>query len=68
MVLMKITADFHEFTGNGGAKKKVATLLFNPCFHSVCLFRLSNWFYRLHLGVLAKIIWYYKPDAFSCGY
>ena len=56
--MMKITADFHEFTGNGGAGKKVATLLFNPCFHSVCLFRLSNWFYRKHLSVVAKIIWY----------
>lgn len=55
---MKVVADFREFTAGGGLSKKVATLLFNPCFHSVCLFRLSNWFYRMHLAVFAKIIWY----------
>lgn len=55
---MRIIKDFKYFTLDGGLGKKVATLLFNPCFHSVCLFRLSNWFYRIHIAVLAKVVWY----------
>lgn len=55
---MRIAEDFRCFTRGGGMEKKIATLLFNPCFHSVCLFRLANWFYRMHLAVFAKIIWY----------
>ena len=55
---MRIVEDFKLWTLNGGVTKKVATLMFNPCFHSVCLFRLSNLFYRVHLAVVAKIIWY----------
>lgn len=55
---MRIIQDWRQFTLDGGLKKKIATLLFNPCFHSVCLFRLSNFFYRMHLTVISKIIWY----------
>ena len=39
-------------------KKMVVTVITNPCFHAVCLFRLSNLFYRVHLSPIAKIIWY----------
>lgn len=55
---MKIYEDYITFVGSGGVKKRVATLLFNPCFHSVCLYRLSNLFFRMHLSIIAKIIWY----------
>ena len=55
---MRIVEDFKCYTENGGVGKKIATLLVNPCFHSVCLFRLSNWFYRAHVAVLAKTVWY----------
>lgn len=42
----------------GGIGKKLATLLFNPNFHSVCLYRLSNFFYLCHLAVVSKVVWY----------
>lgn len=49
-----ILKNFHR----GGSGKKLATLFLNPNFHSVCLYRLSNLFYRMHLGVISKVIWY----------
>lgn len=61
---MRINKDFKAFTKNGGAGKKIATIFLNPNFHSVCLFRLSNLFYRIHLGVIGKIIWYINRMIF----
>lgn len=55
---MRLVQDFKEYTSSKGFAGKLATALLNPCFHSVCLFRLSNWFYRHHLAVFAKIVWY----------
>ena len=55
---MRLPADYKEFTREGGISKKISTILFNPCFHSVCLYRLSNLLYRIHLSILSKIIWY----------
>ena len=55
---MRIVEDFKYFTEGGGVKKAIATLIFNPCFHSVCLYRLSAFFYRIHMQLVAKIIWY----------
>lgn len=61
---MRIVEDFKCYTVGGGLGKKVATVLLNPCFHSVCLFRLSAWFYRMHLALFAKIIWYINRVTF----
>lgn len=61
---MRIVEDFRCFNEGEGLKKMIATLVFNPCFHSVCLFRLSNWFYRIHLAVIAKIIWYINRTVY----
>ncbi len=55
---MKIIRDFEGFVNGKGLKKAVATLFFNPCFHSICLYRLSHACYQIHLGILGKIIWY----------
>ena len=59
---MKINKDYEAFVENvgGGLEKKIATLLFNPCFHSVCLYRLSSFLYskKLKFNVLSKIVWY----------
>lgn len=55
---MRITKDFKAFTKNGGVGKKITTIFLNPNFHSVCLFRLSHLFYKIHLGIFGKIIWY----------
>ena len=55
---MRIVQDYNAFTKGEGALKKISTIVFNPCFHSVCLFRLSNALYKCHLSILAKITWY----------
>lgn len=55
---MRITKDFSEFVEGGGIVKKIVTMVFNPCFHSVCLYRLSNLFHKMHIDILAKIVWY----------
>lgn len=55
---MRLIDDFREFTSGGGIGKKIATILFNPCFQSVCLYRISNLLYRAHLSVISKVIWY----------
>ncbi len=54
---MRITQDLKAFSG-GSVKKAVVTVLTNPCFHSVSLYRLSNLLYRCHLSFLSKLIWY----------
>lgn len=61
---MRLFRDFAEFTSGGGICKKIATVLCNPCFHSVVLYRLSSLFYRLHLTILSKIIWYINRMVF----
>ena len=61
---MRITKDFKEFTACGGIGKKIVTIFFNPCFHCVCLYRLSNLFYRIHLSLISKIIWYLNRMLF----
>lgn len=59
---MRIDKDFNAFVDSvgGGMEKKIATFLFNPCFHSICLYRLSSFLYseKRHFNVLSKIIWY----------
>lgn len=47
-----------ERYSNGLWKKAVATILVNPNFHCICLYRLSSWLYKYHLEILAKLIWY----------
>lgn len=54
---MKIIDDLKEFS-NHNKKKMIMTVLINPCFHSVLLYRISNFFYKIHMSVLSKIIWY----------
>lgn len=53
-----IIEDMAAFAQDAGLKKKIIIAICNPNFHSVCLFRLSSFFYRLHLAPFAKLIWY----------
>ena len=55
---MRIIKDLNAFVDGKGFKKIIATIFLNPCFHCVCLFRLSSLFYKLHLSIISKIIWY----------
>lgn len=54
---MRIIKDIKAFS-NGSLKKAVSTINTNPCFHCVCLYRLSNLLYRMKLFPLSKLIWY----------
>lgn len=40
-------------------------MICNPCFHSVCFFRLSQFFYKIHLAPIAKLIWYFNRIIFN---
>lgn len=55
---MSIGADFVAASGGKGFPRSLGTLLLNPCFHAVALFRLSALLYRVHVEPLAKVIWY----------
>lgn len=54
---MKIIEDLIQFS-NHSKKKMIMTILANPCFHSVLLYRISRLFYKIHLSFISKIIWY----------
>lgn len=61
---MRIVEDFKAFVNGRGMGKAVAILLFNPCFHSVCLYRLSVFLNKLHLSPISKVIWYINRMLF----
>lgn len=62
---MKLIKDLREFVGDGGVGKIVGTVLINPCFHSVVLYRLSSFFYKIKCSILAKFVWYINRVFFS---
>lgn len=45
-------------------KKALVTIISNPCFHSVALFRLENFLYKIHLSPLSKLLWYINRVLF----
>lgn len=55
---MRIVEDFRHFVTGGGYGKKIATILSNPCFHCVCLYRFSAFLWKIHLKPLSKMVWY----------
>lgn len=61
---MKIRNDL-QMISKGSKKKAIATILTNPCFHSVVLFRISSFFYHKHLSPIAKLVWYINRLMFS---
>ncbi len=61
---MKIQIDLKRYS-EGGIKKAISTILLNPCFHSVALYRLSSFMYHIHLTPFAKIIWYLNRVLFN---
>ena len=62
---MKLIKDLKGFVGEGGMGRIVGTILLNPCFHSVVLYRLSSFCYKIKCLPLAKIIWYINRVVFS---
>lgn len=63
--MFKIIKDLDAFSCGGGVSKKIGIMICNPCFHSVCIFRLSQMFHRLHLNPIAKVIWYLNRVLFN---
>lgn len=61
---MKIIEDFRCFKNNSHSKSIFAVLI-NPCFHSVLLFRISNFIYRYKTPIFPKIIWYINRLLFA---
>lgn len=61
---MKIFLDL-EMYSDKNVKKALITVLTNPCFHSVCLYRVSNFFNNIHLSIFAKIVWYINRILFN---
>lgn len=55
---MYIIEDLKAFCHGGGIGKVIATVVLNPCFHAVFLYRISSLFNRMHLKIFAKIVWY----------
>lgn len=61
---MRLYKDLLAFSSY--SKKQILITVFtNPNFHSVCLFRISNFLYRNHLSFISKIIWYINRIVFS---
>ena len=69
---MDIFEDLKAFSG-GSKQKTITTIITNPCFHSICLYRLSKFLYKVHLSPISKILWYlnrmlYHVDIdYRCG-
>lgn len=62
---MKLIQDFNMFTKNKGFFNKVATIFLNPCFHSVVIFRISQFFHLIKLNIISKVLWYLNRIVFS---
>ncbi|MCI8307607.1 MAG: hypothetical protein HFH14_06105 [Lachnospiraceae bacterium] len=62
---MYIIKDLKAFCNSGGIGKVLATVFLNPCFHSVLLYRISSFFNRIHLKIVAKIIWYINRVVYN---
>lgn len=58
MNILAIIKDYKAYTDRMNLLKKLGTIFLNPCFHSVVLFRLSSFFGKIHLSIIAKMIWY----------
>lgn len=56
--------DFRFFKENSPSQSSFAVLL-NPCFYSVKLYRMSHFFYRKKMTVIAKLIWLINRIIFS---
>lgn len=54
---MRILDDYKAYAKNS-VGKGISTLIFNPCFHSIVLYRFSSFLYHVHISPLAKAIWY----------
>ncbi len=61
---MRLWQDLKAFS-QGSYKKMVVTILINPNFHCVCLYRCSNLLYKIHLSIVAKLIWYLNRIIFN---
>ncbi|MEY9868463.1 serine O-acetyltransferase [Peribacillus sp. B2I2] len=59
-----IKSDFKAFLKRSPSKSRFAVII-NPNFHTVFLFRLACFFYKIKLEFISKIIWYINRVLFS---
>lgn len=62
---MNLICDFKAVSEGKGFPRSIGTFFLNPCWHTVCLYRLSSQLYRLHLEPFAKITWYLNRVLYS---
>lgn len=51
---MKIVDDYKYFVENKKLSHKITTIFLNPCFHSVVLYRLSSFFYKIKIRYFSQ--------------
>lgn len=62
--MRKIIEDIKAYS-KGSIPKLLSTIATNPDFHCVLLYRISHFFYILHLDMIAKIFWYLNRVLYS---
>lgn len=55
--MKKVIQDIRVYS-NGSLLKMFSTILINPDFHCVFLYRIAHLFYIMHLNIIAKLFWY----------
>lgn len=62
--MFRIIQDLGEYSENS-IKKAIVTVLINPNFHCIMLYRIAHFLNRIHLTILSKCIWYLNRILYS---
>lgn len=62
--MKKIIEDIKVYS-NGSVMKVFSTILTNPDFHSVFIYRIANFFHTINLDIIAKLFWYLNRILYS---
>lgn len=55
--MKKVIQDIRAYS-KGSVLKIFSTILINPNFHCVFLYRIAHFFHVIHLDIIAKLFWY----------
>lgn len=61
---MRIIKDLNQFS-KGNVLKALLTILLNPNFHAICVYRLAHFLYTYKLSILSKCLMYLNRVLFS---
>ena len=62
---MRLIIQDFKFHKKNSFYKKSISLLINPCFHAMLLYRTSNWLYLNKLGFISKNVWLINRIIFN---